>query len=112
MFFKELKQTLQLADFLGHNANAVRWQVWTALLVYLLLRFWACLSQWGPGRPALCLGAFGLVAKNWLGAACSNAMGQPVAAAASGHPNRPIFQASLKYMGQPILMSSLKPPNP
>jgi hypothetical protein len=25
----------------------VRWQVWTALLVYLLLRFCACLSQWG-----------------------------------------------------------------
>jgi transposase len=24
VFFKELKQTLQLADFLGHNANAVR----------------------------------------------------------------------------------------
>ena len=47
VFFKELKQTLQLADFLGHNANAVRWQVWTALLVYLLLRFWACLSHWG-----------------------------------------------------------------
>ena len=46
VFFKELKQTLQLADFLGHNANAVRWQVWTALLVYLLLRFCACLSQW------------------------------------------------------------------
>jgi Transposase DDE domain/Domain of unknown function (DUF4372) len=47
VFFKELKQTLQLADFLGHNANAVRWQVWTALLVYLLLRFCAFLSQWG-----------------------------------------------------------------
>lgn len=47
VFFKELKQTLQLADFLGHNARAVRWQVWTALLVYLLLRFCACLSQWG-----------------------------------------------------------------
>ncbi len=47
VFFKALKQTLQLADFLGHNANAGRWQVWTALLVYLLLRFWACLSQWG-----------------------------------------------------------------
>jgi len=27
VFFKELKQTLQLADFLGHNANAVKWQV-------------------------------------------------------------------------------------
>ena len=47
VFFKELKQTLQLADFLGHNANAVRWQVWMALLVYLLLRFCAFLSRWG-----------------------------------------------------------------
>lgn len=46
VFFKELKQTLQLTDFLGHNATAVRWQVWTALLLYLLLRFWAFLSQW------------------------------------------------------------------
>jgi hypothetical protein len=47
VFFKELKQTLQLADFLGHNAHAVKWPVWTALLVYLLLRFCAFLSQWG-----------------------------------------------------------------
>src|SRR5437867_40143 len=35
VFFKQIKQTLQLADFLGTSANAVRWQVWTALLVYL-----------------------------------------------------------------------------
>ena len=28
-FFKQIKQTLQLADFLGHSANAVRWQIWT-----------------------------------------------------------------------------------
>ncbi len=46
-FFKQLKQTLQLADFLGHSANAVRWQVWTALLAYLLLRFLTWWSQWG-----------------------------------------------------------------
>jgi hypothetical protein len=45
-FFKELKQTLQLADFLGHSANAVRWQVWTALLAYVLLRFCAWLGRW------------------------------------------------------------------
>jgi hypothetical protein len=45
-FFKQIKQTLQLADFLGHNANAVRWQVWTALLVYVLLKYQAFLSQW------------------------------------------------------------------
>lgn len=46
VFFKELKQTLQLADFLGHSAGAVKWQVWTALLAYLLLRFCAWLGQW------------------------------------------------------------------
>ena len=45
-FFKQIKQTLQLADFLGHSANAVRWQVWTALLVYVLLRFLAFLHDW------------------------------------------------------------------
>ena len=28
------------------TANAVRWQVWTALLVYLLLRYLAFLSNW------------------------------------------------------------------
>lgn len=47
VFFKQIKQTLQLADFLGHNANAVRWQVWTALLVYVLLRYMAWCSAWG-----------------------------------------------------------------
>jgi Transposase DDE domain/Domain of unknown function (DUF4372) len=46
VFFKQIKQTLQLADFLGTSANAVRWQVWTALLVYLLLRYLAFVSQW------------------------------------------------------------------
>ena len=39
VFFKTLKQTLQLADFLGYSANAVRWQIWMALLTELLLRF-------------------------------------------------------------------------
>ncbi len=47
VFFKQVKQTLKLGDFLGHSANAIRWQVWTALLVYVLLRFAAHLGQWG-----------------------------------------------------------------
>jgi hypothetical protein len=46
VFFKQIKQTLQLADFLGTSANAVRWQIWTALLAYLLLRYVSFLSQW------------------------------------------------------------------
>lgn len=45
-FFKQIKQTLQLVDFLGHSANAVRWQIWTALLVYVLLRFLAFMHDW------------------------------------------------------------------
>jgi len=47
VFFKQIKQTLQLADFLGNSANGVRWQLWTALLVYVLLRFQAWASRWG-----------------------------------------------------------------
>jgi hypothetical protein len=47
VFFKQIKQTLKLADFVGHSANAVRWQVWTALLVYVLLRFLSFISAWG-----------------------------------------------------------------
>ena len=46
VFFKQIKQTLQMADFLGHNANAVRWQIWMALLVYVLLRYLSYLSKW------------------------------------------------------------------
>jgi hypothetical protein len=45
-FFKQIKQTLQLGDFLGQSANAVQWQVWMALLVYVLLRFQAWCSHW------------------------------------------------------------------
>lgn len=37
--FKQIKQTLQMVDFHGTNANAVRWQVWIGLLGYLLLRY-------------------------------------------------------------------------
>jgi len=47
LFFKELKQTLQLADFVGYNEKAVKWQVWTGLLAHLLLRFLKHVSKWG-----------------------------------------------------------------
>ena len=46
VFFKQLKQTLQLADFLGQSENAVRWQIWTAMLTYLLLRYAGFLGKW------------------------------------------------------------------
>jgi hypothetical protein len=46
VFFKEMKQTLQLADFLGYNENAIKWQVWTALLAYIILRFISYQGRW------------------------------------------------------------------
>jgi hypothetical protein len=46
LFFKQLKQTLKLSDFLGYSENAVQWQVWLALLCYVILRFIAFTSKW------------------------------------------------------------------
>ena len=45
-FFKQIKQVLQLCDFLGNSQNAIQWQVWTALLTFVLLRFLAFTSDW------------------------------------------------------------------
>lgn len=53
VFFKQVKQSLKLSSFLGHSANAVRWQVYAALLVYVLLRYLAHQSQWGHGFTRL-----------------------------------------------------------
>jgi hypothetical protein len=46
VFFKQIKQTLKVCDFLGHSKEAVRWQLWSALLLYVLLRYCAQLSDW------------------------------------------------------------------
>ena len=46
VFFKEIKQTLQLTDFFGTSENAIKWQIWTALLTYLPLRLNAWLGGW------------------------------------------------------------------
>jgi IS5 family transposase len=45
-FFKQIKQTLKLSDFLGYNENAVQWQIWMALLTYVLMRFLGYLNKW------------------------------------------------------------------
>lgn len=46
VFFKQVKQTLKLGSFLGTSLNAVRWQIWTALIAYVLVRFQAWTSRW------------------------------------------------------------------
>jgi hypothetical protein len=47
VFFKQIKQTLQVCDFLGHSKHAIGWQLWAALLVYILLRYQMFLTNWG-----------------------------------------------------------------
>ena len=46
VFFKQIKQTLQVCDFLGHNKHAIRWQLWAALLLYVLMRFLGSSANW------------------------------------------------------------------
>ena len=46
LLFKELKQTLQLQSFYGTNENAVKWQIWAALIVHLILRYQSFVTKW------------------------------------------------------------------
>jgi hypothetical protein len=45
-FFRQIKQTLHIGDFLGHSRKAIEWQIWTALLMYVLLRYLHVYSKW------------------------------------------------------------------
>lgn len=45
LFFKELKQHLKVKTFIGTTENALRIQIWTALLALLLLRWMHHLSK-------------------------------------------------------------------
>jgi IS4 transposase len=39
LFFKAIKQNLKIKTFIGVSANAVKIQIWTALIAMLLLRY-------------------------------------------------------------------------
>ena len=46
LFFKALKQNLKIKTFVGTTSNAVKTQVWTALITMLMLRFMQLKSRW------------------------------------------------------------------
>jgi len=46
-FFKALKQNLKIKTFVGTSANAVKIQVWTALIAILILRYLQLKSKFG-----------------------------------------------------------------
>ncbi len=112
VFFKRIKQTLQLCDFLGHSANAVRWQVWTALLLYLLLRFQTFLSDGAPASPnsSPCFAPSSGTAS--ISQTCSPSMGQPVTDGACAHsPNKAISQGSPSFLWYSPPLSSQDTPS-
>jgi Domain of unknown function (DUF4372)/Transposase DDE domain len=47
LFFKALKQNLKIKTFVGTSANAVKTQIWTALISMLLLRYLQHASRYG-----------------------------------------------------------------
>ena len=47
LFFKAIKQNLKIKTFLGTSANAVKTQIWTALIAILLLRWLQLRSSFG-----------------------------------------------------------------
>ena len=47
LFFKALKQNLRIKTFVGTSANAVRIQIWTALIAILLLKILQFKSTFG-----------------------------------------------------------------
>ena len=47
LFFKAIKQNLKIKTFIGTSANAVKTQIWTALIAMLLLRYLQISSRFG-----------------------------------------------------------------
>jgi IS4 transposase len=47
LFFKAIKQNLKIKTFLGTSANAVKTQIWTALIAMLVLRYLQLISSFG-----------------------------------------------------------------
>ena len=47
VFFKTLKQNLKIKTFVGTSPNAVRTQIWTALIAVLLLKYLKLISRFG-----------------------------------------------------------------
>ena len=54
LFFKWIKQNLKLKTFIGTSRNAVLWQVWVAMIYYLLLSYIKFLSKINLSITELC----------------------------------------------------------
>ena len=53
-FFKSLKQMLRVKTFVGTSPQALKTQIWTALIAMLLLKYLQLRSRWGWSLSNLC----------------------------------------------------------
>ncbi len=47
IFFREIKQLLQIKSFIGTSENAVMIQIWTALITILILKYLKAIAKYG-----------------------------------------------------------------
>jgi len=95
IFFKTLKQHLKVKTFIGTSENALRIQIWTALIALLLLKYLHHLSKFGWSMSNLAtmlrLNLFTYRdLQEWL----HDPFGQP--------PSPPVIQLCLPGIGQPV----------
>jgi len=95
IFFKTLKQHLKVKTFIGTSENALRIQIWTALIALLLLKYFHHLSKfsWSMSNLATMLRLNLFTYRDlldWL----HDPFGQP--------PVIPVVQLTLPGIGQPV----------
>jgi hypothetical protein len=97
IFFKTLKQHLKVKTFIGTSENALRIQIWTAMIALLLLKYLHHLSKFGWSMSNLAtmlrLNLFTYRdLLDWL----HDPFGKP--------PAQPAFQMRLPGFGQPVVI--------
>ena len=109
LFFKELKQTLQLTDFYGENENAVKWQIWTALLAHLILRYLKHVSGWALSFTRLVGTVRGGL---WVRRDILEVLGFYGTASPPARPviigGKPYFQGFFEFSNQPVGQPPMK----
>lgn len=95
IFFKTLKQHLKVKTFIGTSENALRIQIWTAMIALLLLKYLHHLSKFGWSMSNLAtMLRLNLFTYRDLLEWLHDPFGQP--------PAQPIFQMRLPGFGQPV----------
>ncbi len=96
IFFKTLKQHLKVKTFIGTSENALRIQIWTALISLLLLKYLHHLSKFGWSMSNLAtMLRLNLFTYRDLMEWLHDPFGQP--------PVQPVLQLALPGIGQPVV---------